>query len=118
MNALRSHLLEHAPWGAQVTVTGVESGSAFQLDVEGPAVDAFRSAMETVWSEKVVDQGVGGSIPFVADFSGRFPEAAIILTGAGDPGSAVHAPNESQDLDDLEKSILAQCLALEMLREP
>lgn len=115
MNALRSHLLEHAPWGAQVTVTGVESGAALKLEVDGPAVDAFRSAMETVWSAQVVDQGLGGSIPFVADFSERFPDAAIILTGAGDPTSAVHAPNESQDLDDLEKSILAQCLALETL---
>ncbi len=117
MNALRSHLLEHAPWGAQLTVTGVESGEAFQLDVEGPAVDAFRTAMETVWGAEVVEQGAGGSIPFVADFSARFPDAAILLTGAGDPSSAIHAPNESQDLDDLEKSILAQCLALEKLRD-
>ena len=112
MNALRNHLLENAPWGSQVTVTGVESGEAFQLDVEGPIVDAFRHAMESVWDTDVVDQGVGGSIPFVAAFSSRYPDATILLTGAGDPTSAVHAPNESQDIDDLHKSILAQCLAL------
>ena len=115
MNALRSHLIEHAPWGAQVTVTGVESGSAFQLETEGPASDAFRQAMETVWGTEVVHQGVGGSIPFVADLSARFPDAAILLTGAGDPTSAIHAPNESQHLGDLEKSVLAQCLALSEL---
>lgn len=115
MNALRDHLLDNAPWGSQVTVTGVESGEAFQLDVGGPVVDAFRRAMESVWGTEVVDQGVGGSIPFVADFSSRYPEATILLTGAGDPTSAIHAPNESQDLDDLQKCILAQCLALREL---
>jgi acetylornithine deacetylase/succinyl-diaminopimelate desuccinylase-like protein len=115
MNALRDHLIANAPWGAQVTVTGVESGEAFQLPLHGPAVDAFRSSMEEVWNTDVVEMGVGGSIPFVADFSSRFPELAILLTGAGDPTSAVHAPNESQDLGELEKAVLAQALALGML---
>jgi acetylornithine deacetylase/succinyl-diaminopimelate desuccinylase-like protein len=115
MGALRSHLLDNVPWGAQVTVTGVEAGEAFQLPLAGPAVDAFRSSMEEVWGTDVVEMGVGGSIPFVADFSSRFPDAAILLTGAGDPTSAVHAPNESQDLDDLEKSVLAQAMALDKL---
>lgn len=112
MGALRNHLLEHVPWGAQVTVTGLEAGEAFQLPLADPAVDAFRTSMEEVWGTRVVEMGVGGSIPFVADFSSRFPDAAILLTGAGDPTSAAHAPNESQDLDDLEKSVLAQVMAL------
>ena len=118
MNALRTHLLEQVPWGAEVTVTGVESGQAFQLPLAGPAVDAFRSSMAEVWQTDVVEMGVGGSIPFVADFSSRYPEAAILLTGAGDPTSAVHAPNESQDLDDLEKAVLAQAMALGKLGLP
>ncbi len=115
MGALRTHLLDHVPWGAQVTVTSVEAGEAFQLPLAGPTVDAFRSSMEEAWGRKVVEMGVGGSIPFVADFSSRFPDAAILLTGAGDPTSAVHAPNESQDMDDLEKSVLAQAMALDKL---
>jgi hypothetical protein len=41
----------------------------------------------------------------------------VILTGAGDPTSAVHGPNESQDLDDLEKSVLAEAIALRLLAE-
>ncbi|MDH3249208.1 MAG: dipeptidase [Acidimicrobiia bacterium] len=112
MNALRDHLIANIPWGAEVTITGVESGEAFQLPLHGPAVDAFRASMEQVWDTDVVEMGVGGSIPFVADFSSRYPESAILLTGAGDPTSAVHAPNESQDLDDLQKAVLAQVLAL------
>ena len=115
MNALRSHILDNVPWGAQVTVTGLESGQPFRLPLQGPIVDAFRSSMEAVWGRPVVEMGAGGSIPFVADFSSRFPEAAILLTGAGDPTSAIHAPNESQHLDDLRKSVVAQAMALDAI---
>ena len=115
LDALRTHLLEHVPWGADVTITGLEKGSAFQLATSGPAADAWKQAMAEVWETEPVEMGAGGSIPFVADFSSLFPEATILLTGAGDPTSAVHAPNESQDLEDLRKSILAQVLAINAL---
>ncbi len=115
MNALRSHLLDNAPWGADVTVTGVEKGSAFQLATSGPATDAWKEAMREVWGTEPVEMGAGGSIPFVADFSRLFPEATILLTGAGDPTSAYHAPNESQDLTELRNSMLAQVLAINAL---
>ncbi|MFP5332101.1 MAG: dipeptidase [Acidimicrobiia bacterium] len=115
LDALRTHLLDNAPWGADVTVTGGEKGSAFQLATSGPAADAWKQAMAEVWGIEPVEMGAGGSIPFVADFSSLFPEATILLTGAGDPTSAVHAPNESQDLEELRKSILAQVLAINSL---
>jgi len=71
--------------------------------------------MRTVWETEPVEMGAGGSIPFVADFATLFPNATILLTGAGDPTSAIHAPNESQDLGDLQKAILAQVLAIDTL---
>jgi acetylornithine deacetylase/succinyl-diaminopimelate desuccinylase-like protein len=117
MNALRSHLLSNAPWGVDVTVYGVELGSAFELTTEGDAANAWKEAMTDVWGAPPFEIGAGGSIPFVADFARRYPDAAILLTGCGDPTSAIHAPNESQDLDDLEKSILAQARALAKLAE-
>ena len=89
------------------TFLAEEMGSAFQLAISGPAPEAWKTAMQQVWGTDVVEMGVGGSIPFVADFSARFPDAAILLTGPGDPTSAVHAPNESQDLGDLEKHLRA-----------
>jgi cysteinylglycine-S-conjugate dipeptidase len=115
LDALRRHLLDHAPWGVDVTVTGTEKGSAFQLATTGPAADAWRDAMRQVWGTEPVEMGAGGSIPFVADFSALFPDATILLTGAGDPTSAIHAPNESQDLGELRNSILAQVLAIHAL---
>jgi acetylornithine deacetylase/succinyl-diaminopimelate desuccinylase-like protein len=59
--------------------------------------------------------GVGGSIPFVAAFSDAYPNAAIVLTGAADPTSRAHGPNESLDLDDWKKSIIAEAIALRIL---
>ncbi len=115
MTALRTHLLERIEWGAELTVTGIEGGDAFEMTAVGPAADAWRAAMEEAWGVAPIEMGVGGSIPFVADFQSRFPEAAILLTGPGDPTSAAHAPNESQDLGDLERSILAEAIALRLL---
>ncbi len=116
--ALTSHLEQHAPWGAQVTCTGVESGPAFELPIEGRAAELWRDAMVDAWQgTEVVEMGVGGSIPFVADFAERYPDAAILLTGPGDPTSSIHAPDESQHLGDLERCVLAEALALQALAE-
>lgn len=115
MNALREHLIANAPWGVDVTIIGVEKGEAFRLTSSGAAFEAWREAMRTAWKTEPREIGVGGSIPFVADFAGRFPEASILLTGAADPGSAAHAPNESQDLADLERAIQAEAIALRLL---
>ncbi len=114
-NALRSHLLDHIPWGAELTVTLLEAGSPFSLPSEGVAYEKWRSAMQEAWGVAPVEMGVGGSIPFVAAFADRYPEATILLTGAGDPTSSVHAPNESQHLDDLERAVLAEAIALATL---
>ncbi len=115
MAALTSHLEANAPWGATVTVTPGSGGDAFDLDTTGPAYDAYREACAVAWDAPAVEIGAGGSIPFVAAFSAEFPAAAIVLTGAGDPTSAAHGPNESQDLDDLRRATIAEAVALRIL---
>ena len=49
---------------------------------------------------------VGGSIPFANDFVEKFPNAELVLVGAGDEemGNA-HAPNESVQIEDIENLI-------------
>ena len=113
--ALRHHLLANVPWGAQVSIDNEGYGDAFSLSSEGPAYEAFATSMREAFGVEPVEIGAGGSIPFVAAFSEQMPGAPVILTGAGDPTSAVHGPNESQDLDDLEKSVLAEAIALRLL---
>lgn len=115
LEALRDHLNAHAPWGAQVTVRGGEKAAGFALVTEGAGFEAWRRGMEEAWGREPVEMGVGGSIPFVAAFSEKLPGAPILLTGAGDPTSSFHAPNESQDLEDLERAVLAESIALRLL---
>ncbi len=115
MDAFVDHLESNAPWGAQVTVTRGAIGEAFQLESTGPAYEAFREAFTQAWGEETIDIGVGGSIPFVSAFSNQYPDAAIVLTGVGDHRSQPHAPDESLDLDELRKGVLAEAIALRLL---
>ena len=46
-----------------------------------------------------------------------FPDAPILVTGASDPTSAYHAPNESQDIGDLGRAALAEAIAFRLLAE-
>jgi len=115
LDALVAHLESHVPWGAELTVTRGAMGEAFDLDSTGPAYDAFREAFAAAWGTAPVDIGVGGSIPFVAAFSRLYPDAPIVLTGVADPLSRAHGPDESQDLDELRRGMLAEAIVLRLL---
>jgi acetylornithine deacetylase/succinyl-diaminopimelate desuccinylase-like protein len=117
MQAVQRHLETNLPWGARMTVHWDGYGAPFSLDSKGPAFTAYRQAMREAWGVEPVDIGAGGSIPFVATFAERMPDAPILMVGAGDPTSSVHAPNESQHLGDLERSILAEAIFLRLLSQ-
>ncbi|MEO5609435.1 MAG: dipeptidase [Ornithinibacter sp.] len=112
---LRAHLLERAPWGARVEVTFEEGGMGFSADARGPVYDQARAAFHDAWGVEPVDIGVGGSIPFVAAFAERFPEAAILVTGVEDPDARAHGANESLHLGEFEKVCLAEAVLLARL---
>jgi acetylornithine deacetylase/succinyl-diaminopimelate desuccinylase-like protein len=117
MDALVRHLEVNVEWGAAVTVTPGATGRAFSLDATGRAYDAFRTGFGAAWNRDAVEMGVGGSIPFVADFAEIYPDAEILLTGVADPTSQAHGPNESQDLQELRNGIVAEAIALRLLAE-
>jgi hypothetical protein len=48
-----------------------------------------------------------GSMQGVTAFSQAFPQASLLLTGVADPGSRLHAENESVDLGGLERGSVA-----------
>jgi acetylornithine deacetylase/succinyl-diaminopimelate desuccinylase-like protein len=116
MEKLIAHIESQPAWGATVTATANETGEAFELGSHDPRVEAFRSAFAEAYDTETVDIGVGGSIPFVAAFAERNPDAAILLTGVGDPTSRAHGPNESLSLDDFRSGILGEAIALRNLR--
>lgn len=118
LEALRTHLEEHAPWGAQVTVTLVDTGEATQIDATGPAYDVARSAFTDAWDGTApVDMGVGGSIPFIAEFLETFPDASVLVTGVEDPDTRAHGANEGLHLAEFERVLLAETLLLARLAE-
>ncbi|MEU8155993.1 dipeptidase [Micromonospora sp. NPDC048986] len=111
--AVRAHLEQHAPWGAQVTVTVEHDGDPCVIDTSGPMFDAARSAFRTAWDgTDPVDIGIGGSIPFIATFQEMFPKAAILVTGVEDPHARAHGPNESLHLGEFARVCLAEALLL------
>lgn len=114
--ALKAHLERNAPWGCQVTVTLDDEGRGFAADAQGPVYDVARAAFREAWEGvEPVDIGVGGSIPFVAAFAERFPDAAILVTGVEDPDTRAHAANESLHLGEFERVCLAEALLLQRL---
>lgn len=114
---LKKHLLEHAPFGAQVDVEITESGPSFSAAKSTPATDMMRWALAEAWGTESVDIGIGGSIPFIADLARVFPEAQIMVTGVEDPDSRAHSANESLDLAEWRNVILAEALLLSRLAQ-
>jgi acetylornithine deacetylase/succinyl-diaminopimelate desuccinylase-like protein len=113
--ALTRHLEQHAPWGAQVTVTPGDMGQPYAIDASGPVYDAARAAFRQAWGNEPVDTGVGGSIPFIAEFAAAFPSAKILVTGVEDPQTQAHSINESLHLGVLERAATAEALLLRNL---
>jgi acetylornithine deacetylase/succinyl-diaminopimelate desuccinylase-like protein len=113
--ALTRHLEQHVSWGARVTVTPGDIGQPYEIDASGPVYDAVRAAFRTAWGNEPVDTGVGGSIPFIAEFAAAFPSANILVTGVEDPQTQAHSINESLHLGVLERAATAEALLLENL---
>lgn len=114
---LREHLLAHAPFGAKVTILGWDEGAPFSVDLAGRAAALEHWALAEAFGTPAVDAGMGGSIPFLADFHELFPEAQILVTGVEDPDSRAHSANESLDLESYRRAVLAEVLLLARLGE-
>jgi acetylornithine deacetylase/succinyl-diaminopimelate desuccinylase-like protein len=113
---LVEHLEAHTPWGATLTHTVVDTGEATQIDATGPAYDAARSAFTEAWDgTEPIDMGVGGSIPFIAEFLEAFPQASVLVTGVEDPDTRAHGANEGLHLAEFERVVLAETLLLATL---
>jgi acetylornithine deacetylase/succinyl-diaminopimelate desuccinylase-like protein len=113
---LQEHLEARVPWGATLTFTVVDTGEATQIDATGPAYDAARAAFTEAWDGTApIDMGVGGSIPFIAEFLEAFPEASVLVTGVEDPDTRAHGANEGLHLAEFERVCIAETLLLRNL---
>ena len=117
LEALQTHLRSHAPFGAHLEFSDIDTGQAFLVDTSGWAVAAAKRAMADAWGVEPVETGVGGSIPFIADLVRVFPAAQILVTGVEDPDTRAHSPNESLHLGVFKRAILTESLLLSRLAE-
>lgn len=107
---LARHLLEHAPWGVEVQVDPGEAGPGMRIAVDGPAVAAMRASMAEAYGREVVLAGSGGSVPLVPVLARALRGPEILIYGVSDEKSQPHSIDESVDLGDLERSIVAEAL--------
>lgn len=117
LDALKSHLEANVPWGARIEFFYEEKGDPTVLRTDDHTLGVWQEAFRVAFGREALDIGAGGSIPFIATFQELYPEAPILVVGAGDPTSAFHAPNESQDIGDLEKATLTEAIAFRLLAE-
>jgi acetylornithine deacetylase/succinyl-diaminopimelate desuccinylase-like protein len=113
--AVQRHIEANTPWGARVDVHLDDQGKGFDAHAQGPVYDQARAAFTDAWGVVPVDIGVGGSIPFVASFAAKFPDAAILVTGVEDPDTRAHGANESLHLGEFEKVCVAEAVLLARL---
>lgn len=112
MAAIRAHIEQHMPFGAEYEIFDLSLGEPFLVDSSGEAARAMLDSFRQAWGAEPVLAGVGGSIPFIADLAELFPETQILVTGVEDPQSRAHSPNESQSIEVLRKAILSEALFL------
>ena len=115
MERLTVHLREHAPWGVQVDVVPGAIGEPFSLEAVGPVYDVAREAFGEAYGNTAVEGGIGGSIPFIAEFARTFPGATVLVTGVGDPASRWHGVDESLHLGMWATACRAEALLLSRL---
>lgn len=111
LKAIKKHLVENVPYGAKIEFGGTEMGSPY-LARESWATKLAKDSMEAAYGIPAIDMGVGGSIPFIADFVKQFPDAEVLVTGIEDPDARAHSPNESQHLPTFRKAIQTHGLIL------
>ncbi|WP_044507169.1 dipeptidase [Mycobacterium simiae] len=112
LDVLTAHLQERVPWGAQLSVTRGDLGEPYAINASGSVYDAARQAFRQAWGTDPIDMGMGGSIPFIAEFAAAFPQAKILVTGVEDPATQAHSINESLHLGVLERAAIAEALLL------
>lgn len=112
LEKLTNHLHDHVPWGAQLEVTGGDTGEPAMIDFSGPYAEAARGAFAAAWGTEPVFVGQGGSIPMVADFGRAYPDALILVTAVGDPDCRAHGANESLHLGDFAAACQAEASML------
>ncbi|WP_433556132.1 M20/M25/M40 family metallo-hydrolase [Pseudonocardia xinjiangensis] len=94
-NAVEKALTTNVPYGAQVTVSGVEHAGGWNSPAPAPWLSAVLAKVSTdVFGAPSRSVGLGASIPFMGLLAQKYPQAQFLATGALGPDSNPHVPDE------------------------
>jgi|SRR5579871_831548 acetylornithine deacetylase/succinyl-diaminopimelate desuccinylase-like protein len=117
LDILVQHIKSVTPWHAKVVISDIHTSNGFVAKTDGTAYKAAQYALQEAYNKNIEIIGDGASIPLTNVLSEQFPQAEIIIWGAEDLDARIHGPNESVDLEELERIILTQVLFLNKLSE-
>lgn len=95
-----------APDYVTVRVTPMHGGDGYVCPIDMPAYKIAERAYEKAFGKRPLAVRRGGSIPVIADFE-KILGVKSLLMGFGLESNAIHSPNENQQIDLMEKGIIA-----------
>jgi acetylornithine deacetylase/succinyl-diaminopimelate desuccinylase-like protein len=102
--AVKATLEKDPPYGAQVSFEVESSMGGWNAPSNEPWLDAaIQSASKACFGADAMYMGTGGSIPFMAMLSEKFPGVQFVVTGVLGPQSNAHGPNEFLDIETGKK---------------
>lgn len=110
----RDHVRAALPAGCTAEFHGVGGSSASVTSLTGPFVQAVTEGLEAEWNRPVVLKGSGGAIPLVDEMTRRLG-VNCVQVGFIIGRDAIHAPDESYDVQRLHKSIRAWARILDRI---
>lgn len=110
----RDHIRASLPKGCTVEFHGIGGSSASVTRLDGPYVAAVLEGLEAEWGRPAVLKASGGAIPLVDEMSRRLG-VDCVQVGFIIGRDAIHAPDESYDVERLHRSIRAWARILDRL---
>lgn len=95
LSAIERALTTDVPYGAKVTLSGVEHAGGWNAPEPSPWLsEALEKVSDQVFGAPWRGSGLGGSIPFMGLLAEKYPRAQFVVTGALGPDSNAHVPDE------------------------
>lgn len=103
-DAVKAALERDPPYGAHVSFDVESSMGGWNAPANAPWLEsAVQSASQACFGAPAMFMGTGGSIPFMAMLSEKFPGVQFVVTGVLGPQSNAHGPNEFLDIETGKK---------------
>ncbi len=118
--AVKDTLERDPPYGAKVSFKVESSMGGWNAPSNAPWLEAAaQQASKACFGADAMYMGTGGSIPFMAMLSEKFPGVQFVVTGVLGPHSNAHGPNEFLDIATGKKvtGCVAYVLAAHARRE-